>query len=270
MEGLLSGIGDAIGSVWKYIDWLFYIFLLVFTAKFLEQAWLFLRQGRYKKMAEEILYEIKIPREIERGPKAMDQFFSGLHAFRNVPGSLGEKYYDGEVTRKFSFELLGTNGNIHMFMRVPRFYGDAVKSMLYAQYNDLEIVERDEDYLNMLPRSYDDLRKIGYEIWGMEADLESEVPYPLKTYAEFEEKSSDERVVDPIAFFLEVVSNMPSDESIMVQLVMKPAGDEWKVRGHAILKEMNEALKIYRDGEFTGRQERETESQKTTAKAIDE
>ncbi|MFH1769307.1 MAG: hypothetical protein ABH833_01420 [Parcubacteria group bacterium] len=269
MSEIVNTIEGAFAELWPYVDWLFYILFLVFVGKFAEQAWLFARQNWYKRAAERTLFEIKIPREITRGPKAMDQFFSALHAFMNVPGSLGEKYWDGETTRDFSFELLGVNGSIHMFMRVPRFYSDAIKAALYSQYNDLEIVEQKNDYMDRLPRTYEDLHKIGYEIWGMEAGLERENYFPVKTYAEFEEKSGDERIVDPIAFFIEVVNNMPDEETIMVQFVMKPIhGSKWQDKGEKHMEDIHEGRKIYKDGEFMGRYEVETEQAKQTAKSI--
>lgn len=256
-------------EIWLYGGWAITVLLGLLALKFAEQLWLFYRQQHYKGWEEPTLFEIKVPREILRGAKAMEQFFSGLHSLRNVAGSFGEKYIDGETTRRFSFELLGTNGIAHFYMRTPRFLADAVKALLYSQYNDLEIIEQKEDYLTRLPRSYDDLNKIGYEIWGMEASLENKPAFPLTTYEEYEDKGGEERLVDPIAFFIEAVNNMPSDETIMLQLIVKPWDERWKKEGEDILKDMMEKLKVFKDGEFTGRQERETEHDKEVAKAIE-
>lgn len=239
MSEAFNSFQSAIASVWHIIDWGIYLFVFAVLVMLLESTWLFHRQTYYKKATEYTYYEIKVPREIEKGPKAMEQFFAGLHAFINTPGSLWEKYGDGETTRKFTFELLGTNGSVHLFMGAPTLYCDAVKALLYAQYNDLEIVELEHDYLYQFPRSYDQLKQAGYEIWGMEAKLENKPWYPIKTYEETEEKA-DERIVDPIAFFSETISNMSSDETVMLQFVVKPATGVWQVKGE---KAMDKALK---------------------------
>lgn len=256
-------------EIWIYGGWAITLFLCVISVRLFEEMWLFYRQQHYKEWAEPALFEIRIPREILRGAKAMDQFFAGLHSFRNSPGSFGEKYFDGEVTREFSFELLGTNGTAHFYFRTPRFLADAMKSLLYAQYNDIEIIEQEEDYLNMLPRTYDDLNKLGYEIWGQEAHLENKPAYPLTTYEEFEDKGGEERLLDPIAFFLETVNSMPPDETIMLQLIVRPWDEDWKKEGEQILRDMQEKLKVYQDGVFTGRQERETERDREVSKLIE-
>src|SRR3989344_2087790 len=215
--------------IWIYMDWFFALLLMLFTLKWLEQAWLFYRQNHYKRNTPYVLYEIIVPRELEKGPAGMDQFFSALYGIGNWPGSFGETYYDGETTRPFAFELVGINGSIHMFMRVPRYYGDAIKAALFAQYNNLEIREV-EDYMNHMPRSYKQLSDMGYEMWGVEINAEEKYAYPIRTYAEFEQKGrkSDERDVDPVAFFNEFIQNLPSDEALLLQFVVKPALPDWK------------------------------------------
>ena len=109
-------------------------------------------------------------------------------------------------------------------------------------------------------------------MWGVEINAEEKYAYPIRTYAEFEQKGrkSDERDVDPVAFFNEFIQNLPSDEALLLQFVVKPALPDWKKHGEEEMKRVQATLRIYEDGKYTGKAERETEGIKTRWKAIDD
>src|SRR3989344_8342879 len=112
----------------------FFVFLIA------RDALLFYSQSKFKSGIEWDIFEIRIPREIEKGPKAMDQFFISLWTLFNTPSGWKEKYIDGEVTRWYSFEIIGSGGRVNFYVRVPKKMMHLIESMLYAQYPDIEIV----------------------------------------------------------------------------------------------------------------------------------
>src|SRR5690606_8080270 len=96
-----------------------------------------------------VLLELRVPREPNKSPKAMEQVFAGLHG---VSGAVKTKdrIFKGKVGDWFSFEIAGTAGDIHFYVRTLRQYRNLVESQIYAQYPDVEIKEA-EDYMNVLP-----------------------------------------------------------------------------------------------------------------------
>ena len=89
-----------------------------------------------------------------------------------------------------------------------------VQSQIYAQYPDSEITEVAEDYVNLLSASLPDDTN---DLFGSEIILSKEDYYPIRTYPEFEEKSSGPdyvKRIDPLASLAEVLSSLEVGEFI--------------------------------------------------------
>ncbi|MBI4117235.1 MAG: hypothetical protein HY451_00880 [Parcubacteria group bacterium] len=215
-------------------------FLIFLIAR---NALLFYRQAKFRGGIEWDMFEIRIPREIEKGPKAMDQFFAGLWTLINMPLSWKEKYVDGEVTLWFSFEIVGAGGKVHFYVRTPKKLRHPVESMLYAQYPDIEIAGA-EDYTAEFPDSFDDLERTGYDLFGLESKLKNPSPNPINTYMLFEEKGGEERIIDPISYILEVMARTRPEERFWIQLVLRPAKPGWEKEGERIIKELKEKTRL--------------------------
>lgn len=215
-------------------------FLVFFVVR---DALLFSRQAKYRSEIEWDMFEIKIPREIKRGPKAMDQFFTTLWTLINMPLSWKEKYVDGEVTQWFSFEIFGSGGKTRFFIRTPKKLRHSVESMLYAEYPDVEVAEA-EDYTAEMPNSFDDLERAGYDLFGIESKLKNPAPYPINTYMLFEEKGGEERVIDPISYILEAIAKTRIEEKMWIQLVLRPAKPGWEKEGEKIIQELKEKSRL--------------------------
>ena len=213
----------------------FFVFLIV------RDAFLFYRQAKYRSEIEWDMFEIRIPREIEKGPKAMDQFFASLWTLINMPNDWKEKYINGEVTQWFSFEIVGIGGKLHFFVRTPKKLRHSVESMLYAQYPDIEISNA-QDYTSEFPDSFEDLDRTGYDIFGLESKLKNPAPYPINTYMSFEDQGGEERIIDPISYILEVLSKLRPEERAWIQIIIRPAKPEWTKEGEKIMNEIKEKL----------------------------
>lgn len=170
--------------------------------------------------------EVKISRDIEKSPKSMEQIFSGLHGVLTKIKFL-DKYWKGKVQEWFSFEIAGIDGAVYFFIRTPEQFRNLVEAQIHAQYPDAEISEV-LDYAGPIAKKVPG--KL-YDIGGGELILEKDDYYPIRTYPFFEEKE-EERRVDPMASFLEILSKLKPGENIFIEYLMKPTAEkEWKEKG---------------------------------------
>jgi len=169
---------------------------------------------------------VKITRDIEKTPKAMEQIFSGLHGILTRVKFL-DKYWKGKVQEWFSFEIAGIDNSVYFFIRTPEKFRNLVEAQIHAQYPDAEILEV-LDYVAPL------VKKIPgktYDIAGVEFILEKADYYPIRTFLYFEEKEKDRRL-DPIASFLEILSKLKPDENIFIQYLIAPTAEkDWREKG---------------------------------------
>src|SRR3989344_5912377 len=199
---------------------LWWIWLPVLTFIIFRNVWLAWRQLLYRSKFTLTVLEIRIPREIKRGPKAMEHIFSTVWTLRNAPGNFREKWLDGEVTQWFSFEIVSFGGDIHFYLWCPTRHANVIKANFYNQYPDVEI-EEIEDYTGKIPKTTNELYKKGYNLWGAELSLGRPDPYPIRTYIEFESIEENENI-DPIGGLLEVLNKIEPEEIVMVQILARP------------------------------------------------
>ena len=215
------------GSLFLDLWWLW---LFIALAILTPQLWLTYARESYKKANSWMLLEFKVPREVRRNPRAMEQVFMAMHAVRNSPSNFEEKWWDGEVALWYSCEVVSFGGEIHFYMWVPRKHRNIMEATLYAQYPDIEIDEV-EDYITRLPPTYAELSTAGYQLFGNELALEKPDVYPIRTYTDFEEKE-EEWQLDPVAALLETLAKVKPQEHLWVQIVVRPTlSDAWREEG---------------------------------------
>lgn len=199
-------------------------------------VWKSWRQQLYKRAISWVLLELKFPREILKGPKAMEQFFAVLYGVRNAPGDFIETYLDGEVTLWFSLEMISIGGDTHFYIRTPVKHQKVVTANLYANYPMIE-VEPVPDYMEKFPRTLEGLDARNLDIWGSELVLAKPDAYPIRTYIQYE-GVEEERSIDPIASILEVFRQLDRKESVFVQILIRPADDKWREKGLELVKSL--------------------------------
>ncbi len=210
----------------SFIGYLWWIWLPFVTGGLFLSIWLAWRQSIFRSKTAWTQYEIRIPREIKKSPKAMEHIFAVIWTLRNAPGVyfpivIKEKWLDGEETQWFSFEIVSFGGDIHFYMRLPTRHAGVVKANFYSQYSDVEI-EEVPDYMDRFPKSTMELYRGGFDLWGSEIVLFKGDGLPIRTYTQFE--SMDEELnLDPMSGLLEVMSKLNSEEVVMVQILARPA-----------------------------------------------
>ncbi len=188
---------------------------------------------QYIKAIKWVLFDLKIPLDPGKSPKAMEQVFASLHGILPPPIKWRDKFFKGKMVDWISFEIVGIGGVTHFYIRTPEQYKKLVQSQIYAQYPDSEITEVADDYINLLPLSLPDDNN---DLFGSEMVLSKEDYYPIRTYSEFEEKSSGPdyvKRIDPLASLAEVMSSLEAGEFIGVQLLVRPAREDWVKKGQS-------------------------------------
>jgi hypothetical protein len=170
------------------------------------------------------LLEVIPPREIEKGPKMMESFFSGLAGVLSTYNTFDEYINGAWFHDRFSLEIVGEEGKMHFYIRTETKHRNMVEAHIYAQYPDAEILEV-EDYTKKFPKI---VPNRDWEMWGTDFQFVAPNAYSLKTYDKFEESVTGE-MVDPIAAFAEVMGTLGPGQHIWIQYMVQPLPEAWKL-----------------------------------------
>ncbi len=234
-------LGPFVRHFFSYTWWLFLCAILLPVAR---STWLFWRQELFKHSGEftSILLELKVPREVHRSPRAMEQLLMTIHALRNEATDLRELYWDGEVTRWYSLEIVSFGGEIHMYIRTYYKQKGLVEAAFFSYYPDMEIVEVD-DYVDRFPENVREMDKQGYDLWGGEMILAHEDAYPIRSYLAFE-SPDEEKQYDPISAFLEALGRIRKEEMVAVQYLISPASPKWKDKWEKLIENLRSKAQL--------------------------
>jgi hypothetical protein len=170
------------------------------------------------------LLEVIPPREIEKGPKMMESFFSGLAGVLSTYNTFDEYIKGAWFHDRFSLEIVGEEGKVHFYIRAETKHRNMVEAHIYAQYPDAEILEV-EDYTKKFPKI---VPNRDWDMWGTDFQFVAPNAYPLKTYDKFEESVTGE-MNDPIAAFAEVMGTLGPGQHIWIQYMIQPLQESWKL-----------------------------------------
>ncbi len=213
---MFLGIFQSIGKVFSHIWW---IIIPAFLFFIFWDLWLIYLQLRFFKSIKWVTLHIRVPKDILKTPKAMEQIFAAAHAILDPP-DFWEKYFKGKYQYWVSFEMVGQEKGVYFYCRTPERYRNLIESAIYAQYPEAEINET-EDYTQLLPAVLPN--KI-YDLWGLEFQFLKSDAYPIRTYPYFEEAVEEKRL-DPLAAITETMSDLKEGEKIWLQFLIKPVGD---------------------------------------------
>ena len=191
----------------------------------IQPLWLFKKRVQYATSLDWVLLEIGLPRDVIKTPKAMENVLAGLHGVWS-PINTRAKWLKGEFVDQFSLELAGTNGEMHFYIRCLKKQRNFVESKVFSQYPDSEIQEV-EDYTENLPH---DIPGRDYDLWGADYVLNRSWVYPTQTYIDFED-IEEERRMDPMSQFAELVSKLEEGEHVWMQTTISPVLTE--IAGYA-------------------------------------
>jgi hypothetical protein len=229
----LKDIADITQSLWRVFSVTWYFILPPFFYWAFKPLWLDHVQRKFVRSIPYVVLEIIPPQNIEKSPKLMESFFSGIHgAETTIPNN--QIYLDGRMIEFFSLELIGDSGKVHFYLRIPTWDRGIVESNLYAQYPDVQIVEVD-DYVTEVPRI---IPNKDWEIWGADAKLTGPDPLPIKTYYKFQEDVTG-KMIDPLSSIMELFGRLGPNQKVWFQILAQPIKEEWS---HDVGKKLVEEL----------------------------
>lgn len=224
------------GEVFYYTWWIllpimfYFIFQILwkdFVAAYSPNSWHLSQKWTY--------LELVPPRDIERGPKIMENIFSGITGVLTSYNTFGE-YIEGAFWHdRFSLELVGDQGKVHFYIRVQKKYKKLIEAQVYAQYPDAEILEF-PDYTQGFPRI---IPNKFWDLWGTDFEFVAEEAIPIKTYDKFEESVTGE-MIDPIAAFLEVLGTLEPGQHAWLQYIIQPLPEPANKKYEPVVKRLKE------------------------------
>ncbi|HTY39897.1 MAG TPA: hypothetical protein VMC43_02310 [Candidatus Paceibacterota bacterium] len=224
--------------IWQFLDWSWPGWLFLALVPIFTKAWLYWRSRIFIASSRMVLLELRMPREIAKSPRAMEQVLVSIHALRNAAGDFGEVWVDGEITRSFSLEVVSFGGEIHFYVRCYYKVRPLVEAAFFSYYQDIELVEV-EDYTERFPASVNEMEAQGYNLYSCELALVKDPALPIRWYDEFE--SPDEaKEYDPVASLIETFGKTQKDQIIALQFVITPLGPEWRKGREPYLQKLRE------------------------------
>ncbi len=223
MSSVLYGFAQElirnIALVWSYTWWLILPALLCPAFMYF---WLWYIQAFYIKNTQWIVLRVRVPREIMKTPKSMEQVFAAAHATYSFGVRLYKKYWDGEVDLWSSFEIMADAQGPQFYIRIPISAHNMIEAAIYGQYPDAEI-ELTEDYIKKFPTV---LPNDTYDLQGSDFLLGAKNDgLPIRTYEYFELKEEEEKI-DTISTLMEALSHHVGDETTWIQFLIRPVGKE--------------------------------------------
>lgn len=210
--------------------WLPVILFLIFW-----KLWLYYIRARFISKLDWTILEIKLPREIMKGPRAMEVALNTFHQTKD--GNLIEKYWQGFLRPWFSLEIVSIGGEIHFFVYTQRFFRNLVEAQIYAQYPDVEITEVD-DYSKT---AFIDGFGREWGCWGTEFGLTKEDAYPIRTYIDYglhETMTKEEQKTDPITSFIEFLGSLKEGEQVWFQILIRATKKKWEDEGKKLVEKL--------------------------------
>ncbi|MDO8474037.1 MAG: hypothetical protein Q7S62_00560 [bacterium] len=212
--GLILGLVLRFTIAWW---WLFLPFILFRPAIYF---WMWWRNEIFSSQQRYIYVELKMPQDVQKPMKAMEDVFSGLWQMHD-PANPREKWLEGKYQLNISIEIVSTEGVVHFYMRIPEGGKQLLEASIYSHYPTAEI-QVVEDYTKQIPQ---DIPNKEWELWGTSYILEKPSPYPIKTYSKFFEPSpegEEERRIDPMSHLIEGLSTIGKGEHLWIQLILWP------------------------------------------------
>lgn len=217
------------------LTWPAILFFVAFPL--VRSLWVYWKNRTFEASLKFVFLELKMPREITRTPRSMDQFFHAIAGMGNWAGHLGEKYLLGEVTIWFTFEVVSLGGEIHFYARVFDQYVNIFKAALFSAYPEIEVTEAEDYTHKWVPHNILELELQNKDLYANEFVLAKEPAYPIKTYLQFE-TNVEEQQVDPMGVFIESMASLDPTEFVGVQYNIASAGLNWGEQYKKIVEDL--------------------------------
>lgn len=160
-----------------------------------------------RKSLDLIFFEVKLPQNNESEISAAEQMFAGLTGISKKLTGM-KKYFDARLF--VSFEVVAFKDNIRFYVVMPKKIAGLVDRQINGTYPSAEIVQTKE--YNLFP---DDAQVVYASL-----KQDKEIRVPVRTY--------EDLPVDTLSTLLDAFSKLQHSEAAAFQVVVTPAGSEWR------------------------------------------
>lgn len=165
------------------------------------------KPAAFGRSFENIVLQIRVPKENEKDALAAEQMFSSLHGLLRLTP---------EFQEHVSFEITASVRGINFYAVCPKVLRDFVESQIYAQYPNAELTQV-EDYTTLAPDLTDAHLEKSFVV------LTKKSYFPIRTFKEFE--------VDPLSAITGSISKLQEKEKVWIQILIRPIPDTWQKEG---------------------------------------
>jgi hypothetical protein len=235
---------------WLFLGFFAPIWMPLILSEYTFAQWVRAKRAEFIASQQTILLELRMPRDTQKTPLAMETIFANFHITSGESNSYA-KYWQGKVRTWFSIEIVSIGGRVRFYMWTRAGLRRGIESAFYAQYPDMEIVEA-EDYSLL----YDPADSSKNDMLGEEFALTKPDPYPIKTYVDFkldQAGAKPEEIVDPMAQMIELFGSLGPKEQLWFQIIFratkpgegkyaeKGPKHDWKIEGRTLIEEIRDS-----------------------------
>lgn len=183
------------------------------------------------------LWEIRLPPNIEKSPRAMEMVYQALF-FKPQYSTMFQKKWKGHVMPWYSLEVVYTNQRLRFYIWGWKRLWPRIEGAFYSQYPDVQIVEV-EDYA----AHWKSWGLHNSEVWGCSYKLQKPEQFPIKTYIDWDldKDPKEEQRTDPMTTILEIITSVYPTETVAFQIMIQPDISEgWKAKMDGEIKKIYE------------------------------
>lgn len=225
---------------------IFFLFILLgiflLLCVYIWRFWIMYVQQKFLSImnSNTILLEIKIPKEVNKSPEAMEIIASAFLQSGGV-GNWYNRNWKGNLVTFFSLEIASLEGDVRFFVRTEKKFKELITNNFYSQYPSIEISVAD-DYVTKI---FYDHRQTDVSVWGLtnvfgdkfklpknnderehleDDDLNMQSDFKMiKTYVDYKQDMNPdpEFAHDPLTPILEWLGSMKKGEYGWYQLILQ-------------------------------------------------
>jgi hypothetical protein len=185
--------------------------------------------GRAKEF---VMLEILVPKEISKQenevPRQLKEIISVMEQLLTSLSGFYVNGFDGAFGRQptFSLEIVARHNEIRFFIGTPKEFESSIEKQILSYYPESQ-VERSEAFK---------IAEDGYAMAGGQLKLMKKFILPIQTYAEVE--------ADPLQAITTSLSKMGTDSRALVQILLQPTDNSWRVPVEAAIKKIQDGKDI--------------------------
>ncbi|MEI6221606.1 MAG: TraM recognition domain-containing protein [bacterium] len=217
---------------------------------------------RFKRSLTTVIFTVAMPKENEILADAAEAMYSGLYSVFKGKGPIVrlKRFFQGQ--EQFSFEVVGQQNKITLYIAVPSSLESLVERQIYGQYADAEI-QKVEDHNIFFPGStatFTELKKF------------KQAAYPIRVYRDFVKEEGTRELkaltIDTLSAVTNAMTKLDENEGAMVQILVRPTGAKWQKQGNKEIKKIHSKTKSSKEAAGEQLTSAETEKIRTLEQSI--